>query len=358
MPFLPFVLLLAWQALSRSASFALGWATSLFFGYVPGSKGRLLASMALISAAWVVVVLGFALPIAAGWAAERLGIVERNFDLAPWHAWGLAAAAVATPPVVAGLAEIAGFDGERSIGNWLGRLPAAYPGTASLGIAVLLMVLITPFLLVQRIRQQRVLLPIPVVLRAGADHRSVADAIVEALDAARVGHFESQALAGPRSWPLRTMGFAARHLLGTLVRGEPDRMVADGMEVMAYATTVAVLGRRDEAYRARAAIVRSLAFSDAYLTWSADSQALEDELADLRRNGEQGRDISAALDRFRGALDAASLNADEWNVLERLRLQLVAEADADTAAAPGERDEPGTPSASPAAAGRTAVAAR
>ena len=31
MPFLPFVLLLAWQAISKSASFALGWATAIYF---------------------------------------------------------------------------------------------------------------------------------------------------------------------------------------------------------------------------------------------------------------------------------------------------------------------------------------
>lgn len=350
MPFLPFVLLLAWQAVSRSASFALGWATSLFFGYVPGSKGRLLSIMALISAAWVVVVLGFALPIAAGWAAERFGVVERNFDLAWWQTWGLVGAVVITPPVVAGLAEIAGFDGQRSIGNWLGRVPAAYPGSASLGVAVLLMMVITPFLLIQRLRQKKVLLPIPVVLREGADDASVTDAIVAALDAAGLGRFERRTLTGPRSWPLRAMGFAARHLLGTLVRGEPDRMTADGMEVMAYATNVAVLGPQEDAYRARAAIARSLAFSDAYLTWSADSQALEDELADLRRAREQGRDISREIDQFRATFDAASLNADEWNVLERLRLQLVEEADADASVAPGERGEAGLPAeaASPA----------
>lgn len=358
MPFLPFVLLLAWQALSRSASFALGWATSLFFGYVPGSKGRLLSIMALVSAAWVVVVLGFGLPIAAGWVAERLGIVERNFDLAWWQTWGLAAAVALTPPVVAGLAEIAGFDGERSVGSWLGRVPAAYPGTASLGVAVLLMVVITPFLLVQRLRQKKVLLPIPVVLRDGADDASVTDAIVEALDAARLGRFERRTLTGPRSWPLRAMGFAARHLLGTLVRGEPDRMTADGMEVLAYATNVAVLGPREEAHRARAAIARSLAFSDAYLTWSPDSQALEDELADLRRTRERGRDITREIDRFRAALDAASLNADEWNVLERMRLQLVDEADAAASLAPGERDEPGRPAAPGTARDEVAAAAR
>jgi hypothetical protein len=336
-PFLPVVLLLAWQALSRSASFALGWATSLFFGYVPGSKGRLLSIMALVSAAWVVLVLGFALPISAGWFAERLGLVDRNFDLAWWQTWGLAAAVVVTPPVVAAISEIAGFDEPGSVGHWLSRLPVSYPGTASLGASVLMMVAIAPFLVVQRIRAKQVLLPIPLVLREGSDDTSVTDAIRAALDDLDLGSFEHRTLSGPRSWPLRAMGFAARHLLGTLVRGEPDRMVGDGMEVMSFATNVAILGPPEHAHRARAAIARQLAFSDAYLTWSEDSQRLEDALTDLRRTREQGRDIEPLLDRFRAKLDAASLNADEWNVIERLRLQLAQEADAE-APAPGAEE--------------------
>lgn len=337
MPFLPFVLLLAWQAISRSASFALGWATSLFFGYVPGSKGRVLSIMALVSAAWVVVVLGFGVPIAAGWVGERIGLIDRNFDLAWYQVWGLMAAIVLTPPAVGGLAEIAGFEEPRSVGHWLRRLPATYPGAASLGAAVLLMVLITPFLAVQRVRRQRVVLPIPLVLREGADDSTVTAAIVHALDDAGLGSFEHETLTGPRSWPLRTMGFAAAHLLGTVVRGEPDRMVNDGMEVMSYATNIAVLGPGPEAHRARAAISRALASSDVYLTWSPDSQALEDDLAGLRQRRTDGDDIRTDLDRLRRRLDAAAVNADEWNTLERLRLQVAQETDVE-ATAPGDAE--------------------
>ncbi len=337
MPFLPLVLLIAWQALSRSASFALGWATSLFFGHVPGSKGRLLSIMALVAAAWVVVVLGFAIPLGAGWVAERIGLVDRNFDLAWFQTWGLAAAVVLTPPVVAGLSEIAGFDEPGSVGHWLSRLPVSYPGTASLGASVLMMVVIAPFLVVQRLRAGKVLLAMPLVLREGSDDASVTDAIRAALDDLELGTFEHRTLGGPRSWPLRTMGFAARHLLGTVVRGEPDRMVGDGLEVLSFATNVVVLGPPEHAHRARAAIARQLAFSDAYVTWSDDSQALEDALVELREARLGGHDIEPLLDRFRARLDAASLNADEWNVLERLRLQLAQEADAD-APAPGAEE--------------------
>jgi hypothetical protein len=85
-PFLPFVVLLAWQAVSRSASFALGWATSLYFGQVPGRQGRMLSVVSLVSAGWVILVIGFAIPIFGGAALEAAEIIDENFD-ATWVWW-------------------------------------------------------------------------------------------------------------------------------------------------------------------------------------------------------------------------------------------------------------------------------
>ena len=163
MPFLPFVLLVAWQAISRSASFALAWATALFFGQVPGNKGRILSIMALVSAAWVAVAVGFGLPLAIGFVLERAAVVPRNFDVATPQAWVLVAAMALTPPAIAALSEWGEFNGWRSLGGWLRKLPMSYPGTASLGAAVLQMVVVTPFLIADRVRRRRRLLQVSVV---------------------------------------------------------------------------------------------------------------------------------------------------------------------------------------------------
>lgn len=337
MPFLPFVLLIAWQALSRSASFALGWATTLFFGHVPGSRGRVLSIMGLLAAAWVALLIGVALPLAGGWLAQRGGLVGRGFEVAPWLVALLAVALVLLPPILAGLAELAGFEADPAVGRWLRRIPIAYPATASLGAGVLLMVAISPFLIVQRVRAKRVVLQVPLVQRPGKQGESVIDAIGDALADAGLGTFRRERVTGPRSWPLRTMGFASRHLLGAVVRGEPGRMLDDELEVMSYATNVAILGPERTAHRARAAIERRLAFHDAYLTWSPESQELEEVLFELRGSHAPSDQVAQLLDRFRARLDATTLNADEWNVLERLRLQLAEETHA-AAPAPGERE--------------------
>jgi hypothetical protein len=321
-PFLPFVLLLAWQALSRGASFALGWATALYFGQVPGSKGRLLAVISLVSAAWVILVVGFAVPLVIGAVLDAARIVPRNFDVPPLHVAALAAAIVLVPPANAAGVVVQEFHGQPSVGRWLRLVPGSHPATASLGVAVLLMVAITPVLLVARLRRGWAVLQVPLVMRHGADDDDLRDALTSAVREVGIAEMTLERVDGIRAWPLVTAAFAARHLLGAAVRGEPLRLWSDDLELYAYATNVAILAPKELAHRARAAIARRLAFSDAYLTWSEDSQGLEDELMRVHATGAHPRAARQRLEELQREIDAASLDADEWNVLYRLRLQV------------------------------------
>ena len=333
MPFLPFVLVLVWQALSRSASFALGWATAIYFGQVPGRQGRILSVVSLLSAGWVILLIGFAVPIFGGALLETLGIIGENFDVTPMVYTGLVAGVLLTPPVVAAATEYAEFRGERSWRRWLGLLPVSYPATAMLGISVLQMVAFTPILLIQRWRQKRKFVQVPLVMQKGTDDDDLAELVLRALSSIGLRDPGVAEATGPKSWPLRTVGFAVRHLLGAVVRGEPMRFDIDGLEILAYATNVAILGPKEHAYRVRAAIERELAFGDAYLTWNEDAQGFEDELRDVYRSADGNLDaMRRALDGIQERVDVASLNSEEWNVLYRLRLQLEHAAER-----PGER---------------------
>ena len=323
MPFLPFVLILAWQALSKSASFALGWATAIYFGQVPGRQGRILSVISLLAAGWVILVVGFAIPIFAGAALEASGLIGENFDVQAIHYIGLVAGIVLTPPAIAAATVYAEFHDERTLATWLHMMPVSYPATAMLGVSVLQMVAVTPFLLIQRWRQKRKLVQVPLVMHKGTDDNDLTELVRSALASIDLKDVKVSEATGPKSWPLRTVGFAARHLLGAVVRGKPMRLAVDELEILAYATNVSILGPKKDAYRVRAAMERELAFSDAYLTWNEDSQAFEDELRELHEsaNGDLPglrRRLSAVQER----IDVASLNSEEWNVLYRLRLQL------------------------------------
>jgi hypothetical protein len=319
--------LVAWQAISKSASFALGWATALYFGQVPGRQGRILSVISLLAAGWVVLVLGFAAPIFIGAALEAAGVIEDNFDVQTIHYLGLTAGVVLVPLVVAAAVVIGEFDGERTFGHWLRLVPISYPATFMLGVSVLQMVLLTPVLLFQRWRRKRTLLQVPIVLREGADDGYLLNGIRAALASIGIRDVRALEAHGPKSWPMRTVAFAANHLLGAVVRGEPIELQADGLEVYAYATTVSILGPKGEVHRARAAIERELAFCDAFLTWNEEAQAFERELVDAGRDADgDPRTLRRTLDGIQERFDAATLNSEEWNVLYRLRLQVEARA--------------------------------
>jgi hypothetical protein len=322
MPFLPFVLLLAWQAISKSASFALGWATAIYFGQVPGKQGRILAVISLAAAAWVIVGVGFALPLVVGAGLQSTGVIERNFRVTPLVVLGLWAALLLTPPAIAAITVLVKFHDERSIAQWLRMIPFSYPATASLGAGVLQMVVFTPFLVLQRLVRKQSLLQTALSMREHTDGDDLAQVVAASLRSLGIERVHVEEARGPITWPMRTVGFAARHLIGAVVRGDPVRLRADVLQLFAYATNVAVLGPSEKAHRARAALERELPFDRARITWSEDAQDLEDEIVKVYQSA--GGDVAALhreLDEVQARVDAASLNVEEWNLLYRLRLQ-------------------------------------
>ena len=323
MPFLPFVLLLAWQALSRSASFALGWATSLYFGQVPGRQGRILSVVSLIAAGWVILVIGFAIPILIGAALEAGGVIEENFDVEFIHYAGLAAGVILVPPTIAAITVWGEFHEDRKIGTWLRLVPVSYPASAMLGASVLQMVVFTPVLLLQRWRKKRKYVQISLVMREGTDDDDMVEALRDALDSIGIDDVKVSEASGPKVWPMRTVGFAAEHLLGAIVRGEPMRLAAGDLEIFAYATNISIQGPKEQTYRVRAAVERKLGFHDAYLTWNDEAQGLEAKLLDAHKqaNGDV-EELRRRLDEIQAEMDTASLNSEEWNVLYRRRLQV------------------------------------
>ncbi|MFN2483500.1 MAG: hypothetical protein ABR509_00990 [Candidatus Limnocylindria bacterium] len=331
MPFLPVILLLAWQALSRGAAFGLGWATALFFGQIPGNKGRVVSVVALIGAAWVIVTVGAGLPVAVALLGHALGVLPGSIlQVNPWLVVALAAAVVLLPPLSVAFIEIAGFDRKRSFGRWLSRVPASYLLAGSIGLAVLQMIVISPILAIRRRREGRTIIQVPVVISGARGKEELATDLERLL--AGLGHEAvREELKGAMSWPLRTMEYAARRMLNTVVEGRPIRLTAGRVEVIVHATDVSITAPDRDAYRIRAAVERELALSpNAFLTWSEDSQKLEAALLRVSRERGDGATALVAfvkrLDEIQDRIDRASLKSDEWNLLYRVRLQVEREA--------------------------------
>ena len=327
MPIIPIALLLAWQALARTAAFALGWATALFFGQIPGNKGRVLSVVALTGAAWVILLVGGALPLGVlALAAWLAGDALSWPGIEAWVVIAVLAGVVVLPPLLSAFVEFTGFDDERSVGRWLRRLPISYPIAGSIGLAVVQMGIFTPVLALRRKREGRTILQVPLVVGREGGLEDLGSRLERLLE--RLGRPPRREDAkGPMSWPLQTLRYAARELLGSAVTGRPLRLVAGNVELIIHSTDVTIVAPPEIAYRLRAAIERDLAFSDAFLTWSDDSQRLEAELRELQkdRDGDLAA-LVARLDEFQERVDSASLKSDEWNILYRLRLQVERQA--------------------------------
>lgn len=333
-PFLP--LLFVWHVFGRAASFALGWATSLFFGEIPGNKGRVLSAAAVISLAWVLLLTVVGPLLVIGIAGDAAGLVDlRAWNIHPAQVMLPVVGLVVIPPTVTVMGELSHFHEDRSVRRGIGTLPLSYPIALSLGTGFLLMLLVTPVVLLRHAREGRATEHIALVVKEGRFDQLADDLERWTGELAGVP-CTRQELTGVVSWPMRTMRFAAAHLLRSVVTADPVRLRAGDVEVSVFATNLSVTAPRDDVYRWRAALHKRLALTEAYFTWSEEPQRFEGELMRLQQSPDLAlEERIAALERLQEQIDAAKLKSDEWEVLYRLRLQIERDAYEASARRPG-----------------------
>ncbi|CAN5537570.1 MAG: hypothetical protein H0V12_04050 [Chloroflexi bacterium] len=326
MPFIPLLLPFAWQTTARVASIVLGWATELFFGQVPGKRGQALAVLGMLALVWIFLVAFLAVPLPIiALAGFPVILGEDTASIEAWHVALLVAAAGAAPPFIEALAFWTGFRNDGGFHSWLRQLPRSYLVAASLGAAVLIMVLVAPVLRLQHRRRKVKAVHVPLVVP-----EDTLDPFIDELKKLMRDDGlqpRQEEFRGPGAWPLRILGYAAEHLLGSVVRGEPCRLVDDGVNVVVQPTNVSVTGPADQAYRLRAAIQKRLSFCDPFLTWDDDAQAFETELLRVHRDADGHYEpLVERLDQVQARMDMAELESDAWNLLYRFRLQIERDA--------------------------------
>ncbi len=306
------------------ASSTLGWATLLLFGRVPQSKQRLLDLMALCAVGWLVCVVALISP-----AFEHLIVssVPRpgGLDLT-WIGFVLFVGAIALPAGV-GAATLLLADERRPL-RALGHLLRGYPLT-------LVLLAVIAFLgawgIARSIRSaqrgwQNLHLPMMV---KGDGYDAVVDDLVAALDEAGL---ELERTTAPPWFVVPPKVLA---LVGglTTVGLVPDELVSlrnDDLRILIYPSDVALIGRTESVTRARTAIVRRLAFTEAYLTATKEAEQVEDALRKLAERNASTASEFAEVDEKLERLDVAYA---DWETLFRLRLQVEHEARTRSAAA-------------------------
>ncbi len=314
------VFAMAGRFAGRLLNSVLGWATLLLFGKVEGRKQTVLLVIALGSLAWVLTLIGILLPEIGTFLLAFVPIPDAVDD--NWVRLGMLALALIIPLLIGAAAIYVAEPGNRPKGAGLvtGVL-RGYPFTFVLAVTIVILAGVSLVRKVRSLTKGWEDAHVPVIVKPGGYDR-VLDDLRRVLDAAGLPVTVSPAPAIV-SLPPRLLDAVAGRAFGGLV---PDRLMmltAPDLEVLVYPSDVAISGTKIATARARAAIAAELTTSPAYMTTTAESQRIEDELAELARA--EGLSDSARQQRLQG-LDAKiaklAVPFDEWETVFRQRLQV------------------------------------
>jgi hypothetical protein len=299
---------------------SLGWASLLLFGRVPKDREVFLAAITFGSVIWVVLIIGVAVPAAGVWLLSFAPIPD-------WVDEGLVrlamlGAVLILPPVLslATLKLLRAADRPKGFGPMLLHLARGYPLAAGLALLLVFLGIIGLVRKVASLARRWTDTHIPIVVKPGG-YPQLATDLDTAISDAGID-------ITPRDAPavMVVPGKLLAAVAGTSVRGLlPDRLVrlvGKDVEVLIYPSDVAISGKQKTTARVQAALASRLTTAKAWLTMTADAQAIEDRLgrvASQRPDGKQRAESLAEIDHH---LATDELPYDEWEVLYRQRLQV------------------------------------
>jgi hypothetical protein len=298
---------------------ALGWASTLLFGRVPQDKQIILVLITFGSIAWVAMLAGVLFPDVGTFLLAAIPVP--SFVDKTWVRVAMLVGAIVTPLLI-GAATIfiqpkdARPRGVEAVKSALRGYPLAF---------VLAFVLV--FLaVIGVVRKSRALLKrwsdahVAVVVRPGGYERMVTD-LETALDDAGLDVNPTEA---PRvlALPGRLLGTIAGAGVRALVPDKLVQLTGRGLEIQLYPSDIAIAGQELLVTRARAAVASRLASTAAFLTTSAEAEAIESRLEKLARSRVGGQPAAAELAAIDHELATVKVPYEEWETLYRIRLQV------------------------------------
>lgn len=327
---------------------ALGWASTLLFGRVTQDKQILLVLMTFGSVIWFVLLAGVVFP---DFATLLLGFIPiPEFVDGNWVRLAMLIAALVVPLLIGIAAVFVQPRGNRPTGIELIRsILRGYPLALVLALVLAFLAVVAVFRKLRALVKRWKDAHVPMVVREGGYDRMVQD-LERAIDDA--GLDVTPGTASPiLVLPARLVAAVAGSGVRSLV---PDRLVelkSKDLEIQLHPSDVALAGQETLVNRARAALASRLTSTAAFLTTSAEAQALEErleEVAERQRLDERAtRDFEVIDDQ----LAYLEIPYEEWEVLYRMRLQV--ERDLLTGRTPG-----GFPGEKPGSAGPPAIRPR
>jgi hypothetical protein len=300
----------------RVLTTTLGWAGTLLFGRVRKDHQVILAAVTFGSVVWAALLVGVIVPDVGTFLLAFVPVPDFIDPL--WVRVGMVVAAAVLPLVVGGAILLLLDSADRPKGrDAVALVLRGYLVTAALALTLVFLAA------VGTVRKARVLAKrwsdahIPAVVRPGGYERVVRD-LEQALDDADLD-------VAPRDAPKvlavpgRLLASVAGRYFSSLVPDRLQQLTGPGIEVLIHQSDIAISGGKSEVARARAAIASRLTSSAAYRTTSAEAQTIEERLERLAHDPTHAM---AELRWIDDELATIELDADEWEVLYRIRLQV------------------------------------
>jgi hypothetical protein len=304
---------------------ALGWASTLLFGRVPADRQFLVLGVTFGSVIWMVLVAGVLFPD----VGTFLLVLVPSQDVIPESIIRLVMliGALIVPAVVGGLT-LALTGGDRSPRTVLTSIARGYPLTVLLAVLLVFLAGLGIFRKVQSVVKRWKEAHVPIVVRASA-YDDVAEDLEAALRAAGLEvtpRTASAAMSKPAQWLSAVAGAGSTSLV-------PERLIqldGEDLDILIYPMDLLVSGKPELVNRARAAMASRLTTTAAYLTITAEAQAIEDRLAtrgrppsdDPERRPRYDEAAAAEFAAIDELLAEAPVEYEEWEVLYRMRLQV------------------------------------
>jgi hypothetical protein len=300
----------------RVLTTTLGWAGTLLFGRVRKDHQVILAAVTFGSVVWAALLVGVIVPDVGTFLLAFVPVPDFIDPL--WVRVGMVVAAAVLPLVVGGAILLLLDSADRPKGrDAVALVLRGYLVTAALALTLVFLAV------VGTVRKARVLAKrwsdahIPAVVRPGGYERVVRD-LEQALDDADLDVAPCNA---PKvlAVPGRLLASVAGRYFSSLVPDRLQQLTGPGIEVLIHQSDIAISGGKSEVARARAAIASRLTSSAAYRTTSAEAQTIEERLERLAHDPTHAM---AELRWIDDELATIELDADEWEVLYRIRLQV------------------------------------
>ena len=306
----------------RILNSTLGWATILLFGKVAASRQTLLLLIVLASLGWVAAVIGVILPDVGALLIAAVPLPD--FVDETWVRLAMLVAALVLPLVI-GLVALFITDRERrpSGARLLVTILRGYPFTLVLTVTIVILGAVALVRKLSSLAKRWQDAHVPVIVKPGRYE----DLLRQLQGVLRDAGLDVRVKSAPAilSTPPKLLDAVAGRSLGALV---PDRLMllsAPEIEVLVYPSDLAFSGTKEAVARGRAAIASSLTRAPAYMTTSAEAQAVEDELGAIVARSDGGgdtrRDLAAIADLDR-RLARLIVPFEEWETLYRQRLQV------------------------------------